>query len=504
MTYSRDFWLDRAETLSPRTGMFINGRLAHAADGDVFEDLSPVDGRVLGAVASGKSEDIDRAVKAARKAFDGGHWSRRHPRERKKVMLAWAALIEKHAEELALLETLDMGKPISDALAVDVPATVGCIRWYAEAIDKVYGEVAPTDPEKSLALILREPMGVIGVVVPWNFPMIMSAWKLGPALATGNSVVLKPAEQSPLTAIRLAELAVEAGIPEGVFNVVTGYGETAGRALGLHPDVDAIGFTGSTEVGKLFLQYSGQSNMKRVYLECGGKSPNIVLADCPDVKAAARASAGSMFFNGGEMCTAPSRLLVQKGIEDELMEEVAKVAAATRPGHPLDPSTSLGALVSPEHAERVMSYIEIGRQDGAKLIAGGKRVVPEGIGANESPCYVEPTVFAGATNSMRIAQEEIFGPVLTAIPFNDVDDAIRIANDTQYGLAGAVWTRDIDKAIRVSRAVRSGMVYVNSYDADDITVPFGGYKQSGFGRDKSLHALEKYTDLKTVWIALGS
>ncbi|HYD31468.1 MAG TPA: aldehyde dehydrogenase, partial [Azospirillaceae bacterium] len=410
--------------------------------------------------------------------------------------LAFAARIEAHTEELALLETLDMGKPIADSLAVDVPATVRAFRWYAEAIDKVYDEIAPTAPN-TLALITREPLGVVAAVVPWNFPMIMAAWKLAPALAAGNSVILKPAEQSPLTALRLAELATEAGIPDGVFNVVPGFGPTAGKALGLHMDVDGVFFTGSTEVGKLFLQYAGQSNMKRVGLECGGKTPHVILDDCGALEAAANAAADGIFYNQGEMCTAGSRLVVHRAVKDRVMERILAHAAAYRPGDPLDPATRMGALVDETHIRRVLGYIEAGRREGAALVAGGNRVRTETGG-----CYVEPTVFDQVGNAMRIAQEEIFGPVLSVITVDSAEEAVRVANDSLYGLAAAVWSDNVHTVHRVARELRAGVVYVNCFDADDITTPFGGFKQSGIGRDKSLHALDKYTELKTTWMRL--
>jgi gamma-glutamyl-gamma-aminobutyraldehyde dehydrogenase/4-guanidinobutyraldehyde dehydrogenase/NAD-dependent aldehyde dehydrogenase len=405
--------------------------------------------------------------------------------------------MEAHLEELALLETLDVGKPIRDSLAVDVPSTVRCVRWYAEAVDKIYGEVAPTGPD-ALALITREPMGVVGAIVPWNFPMIMAAWKVAPVLAAGNSLVLKPSEKSPLSALRLGQLALEAGIPEGVFNVVTGFGQTAGKALALHLDVDCIAFTGSTATGKSIMQYAGQSNLKRLSLECGGKSPNIVMADYPDLRRAARAAAGAIFYNQGEMCSAGSRLLVQESIREQMLEEIAAVAREMTPGDPLDPATRLGALVDEPQTQRVLDYIESGRSEGARLAIGGRRVRQASGG-----CFVEPTVFDGVRASMKIAREEIFGPVLATLSFRDLDEAIRIGNDVIYGLAAAVWTRDLTAAHRTARALRAGVVYVNCYDADDITVPFGGYKQSGLGRDKSLHAFDKYTELKTTWIELA-
>jgi acyl-CoA reductase-like NAD-dependent aldehyde dehydrogenase len=358
--------------------------------------------------------------------------------------------------------------------------------------------VAPTGPE-AVALIRREPMGVVGAVVPWNFPLMMAAWKIGPALAAGNSLVLKPAEQSPLSVIRLAELAIEAGVPEGVFNVVPGFGETAGQALGRHMDVDCIAFTGSGEVGKYFLKYAGESNMKRIWLECGGKTPNIIMGDAPDLKAAATAAAWGIFFNQGEVCNAGSRLIVQDSVKDEVLERIMEIGRKLRPGDPLDPKTKMGAIVDKTQMERVLSYIEAGKSEGATLRLGGTRVL-----ADKGGYFVEPTVFDGVDNRMKIAQEEIFGPVLSTIAVKDLDEAVRVGNDTIYGLAAAVWTRDITKAHKAAAALRAGVVWVNCFDHGDITVPFGGYRQSGFGRDKSLHALDKYAELKTIWINLGN
>jgi 4-guanidinobutyraldehyde dehydrogenase / NAD-dependent aldehyde dehydrogenase len=346
--------------------------------------------------------------------------------------------------------------------------------------------------------VTREPLGVVGAIVPWNFPMIMAAWKLGPILAAGNSVVLKPSEKSPLTALRMAELAVAAGLPPGVFNVVTGLGHTAGKALALHGDVDGIGFTGSTATGKLIMAYAAQSNLKRVSLECGGKSPNIVMADCADVERAAQAAAYAIFFNQGEMCSAGSRLVVHESLKDRMLGAIAKVGRELAPGDPLDPATRLGAIVDAGQMQRVLGYIDAGRADGAHLAFGGTQVRKDSGG-----CYVEPTAFDGVRPDMRIAREEIFGPVLAVLTFREEAEAIAIANDSSYGLAAAVWTRDLNTAHRMSRAIRAGMVYVNCYDADDMTVPFGGFRQSGMGRDKSLHAFDKFTELKTTWIDLS-
>ncbi len=490
-------WRARAVALSINGQAFIDGRYVSAASGATFDDITPIDGRVIAQVASTDQADVDRAVAAARRAFDSGVWAHQPPRERKRVLQRFAELILAHRDELALLETLDMGKPISDSLAVDIPATARCIAWYAEAVDKVYDEVAPTAHDQ-LALITREPIGVVAAIVPWNFPLIMAAWKIGPALAAGNSFILKPSEKSPLSAIRLAALAAEAGIPDGVFNVLPGFGHTAGQALALHMDVDCIGFTGSTRTGKLMLQYSGQSNMKRVWLECGGKSPNIILADCPDLDRAATTAAGAIFFNQGEMCTAASRLIVEASVRDRVLEKVVEASRAMAPGDPLDPATRMGAIVDEVQTKTVLGYIESGRAEGAAVLAGGQRARESSGG-----CYIEPTVFADVQPSMRIAREEIFGPVLAAITVQDAEEAVRVGNGVEYGLAAAVWTRDLGKAHRIAKSLRAGMVYVNCYDADDITVPFGGFKQSGTGRDKSLHAFDKYTELKTTWIDLS-
>jgi gamma-glutamyl-gamma-aminobutyraldehyde dehydrogenase/4-guanidinobutyraldehyde dehydrogenase/NAD-dependent aldehyde dehydrogenase len=490
-------WNSRAQQLRIPSQAIIDGRNVAAASGASFERLSPVDGRLLGHVAAGDVEDVDRAVKAARAAFDAGVWSRRAPAERKKVLHKLAELVMQHRDELALLETLDMGKPIGDSTRIDIPGSANCIAWFAEIADKIYDEIAPTDPS-ALAMITREPVGVVGAVVPWNFPLYMAAWKVGPALATGNCVVLKPAEQSPLTALRLGELALEAGVPPGVLNVVPGFGETAGRAVGMHMDIDAVTFTGSTEVGKLFLVYAGQSNMKQVSLECGGKSPHIVMADCSDLDAAAKAAATGIFFNQGEVCNAGSRLLVDEKIKDELLDKVMAWGKKLQPGDPLDPKTKMGAIVDARQLERVLGYIEAGKSGGARLRMGGSRVRGESGGY-----YVEPTVFDNVDNKMQIAQEEIFGPVLATITFRDVEEAVRIGNDSIYGLAAALWTRDLTTAHKMARALRAGTVWVNCFDHGDNTVPFGGFKQSGTGRDKSRHALEKYTQLKTTWIHLG-
>ncbi len=489
-------WQQRARDLRIEGRAFIQGEYTAAADGAQFDCISPIDGRLLAQVASCDQADAERAVASARAAFEAGSWAQLAPAKRKAVMIRFAELLEAHAEELALLETLDMGKPIGDSLTVDIPGAARALRWSGEAIDKVYDEVAPT-PHDQLGLVTREPVGVVAAIVPWNFPLMMACWKLGPALATGNSVVLKPSEKSPLTAIRIARLAIEAGIPAGVLNVLPGYGHTVGKALALHMDVDTLVFTGSTRVAKQLMIYAGESNMKRVWLEAGGKSPNIVFADAPDLQAAAQAAAGAIAFNQGEVCTAGSRLLVERSIKARFLPMVVEALKGWKPGNPLDPATNVGALVDSQQLNTVLGYIDAGRQAGAQVLIGGQRTLEETGGL-----YVEPTIFDGVANAMKIAQEEIFGPVLSVISFDSVEEAVAIANDTPYGLAAAVWTADLSKAHRTARALRAGSVWVNQYDGGDMTAPFGGFKQSGNGRDKSLHAFDKYTELKATWIKL--
>ena len=489
-------WHGRAAAVQADGRALIDGARCAALNGEAFNKTSPIDGHALGQVARGREADIDAAVKSARAAFSDARWCGTPPAARKKILQRFAQRMLAAKEELALLETLDMGKPIADSLAVDVPSSARTIAWYAEAIDKVYDEIAPTS-NAALALITREPMGVVGVIVPWNYPMLMAAWKLGPALATGNSVVLKPSEKSPYTALRLAELAIEAGLPPGVFNVVPGYGPEAGEALALHMDVDAIGFTGSTRVGRKMLECAGRSNLKRVYNELGGKSAFLVFDDIADIERAALTAAASLFYNQGESCNAPSRVLVHESIAERFVEIVAAAAPSYRPADPLDASTVMGALVDEGQLRTVMGYIEAGVREGARTVTGGRRALIESGGY-----YVEPTVFDQVANGMTIAREEIFGPVMSVIRFKTEAEAIALANASNYGLQASVWSDNLNRAHRVARALRAGTVHVNSYDEDDITVPFGGYKQSGNGRDKSLHAMDKYTELKTTWLRI--
>jgi len=485
-------WTRKAAGLSIRSQAFIDGRFCDAVSSKTFASINPATGEVLAEVAEGDAADIDRAVSAARRAFDDGRWARMAPGDRKSVLLRLAELIRENLHEMALLDSLDMGKLVQDAVTVDAPGSAHFFQWYAEAIDKIYDEVAPTGPG-DLALVSRVPIGVVGAVVPWNFPLDMATWKAAAALAAGNSVVLKPAEQSPLSALRLAELAAEAGVPEGVFNVVPGFGPTAGKALGLHMDVDCLAFTGSTAIGKIFMQYAGQSNMKAVWPETGGKSPNLVFADCEDLDAAADMAAFGIFFNQGEVCSANSRLYVERSIKDVFLEKLAERAAATPPGDPLDPVSRMGAIVDEKQTEGIMSFVEAGKSS-ARLVAGGERVTVNGKG-----CFVEPTIFE-TDQANPLARDEIFGPVLSVIPFDTEDEAIAMANDTVYGLAASVWTDNLSRAIRVSDRLHAGTVSVNTVDALSAQTPFGGMKQSGFGRDLSLHSLDKYTALKTTWI----
>jgi 4-(gamma-glutamylamino)butanal dehydrogenase len=486
-------WVKEAAGATFRTRPFIGGRYVETGEGS-FENRNPATGDVLGDVVDSGAAGVDEAVHAARASFESGVWSRAGASYRRERMLRFADLLADNAAELALLDSLDMGKRVVDAHDLDLPFSIDLFRYYAEAVDKINDEVAPTPPG-TLGLVRRVPLGVVGAVVPWNYPVDMIAWKVAPAMAAGNSVVLKPAEQSPSSALRIAELAAEAGIPDGVLNVVPGLGGTTGQALGLHPDVDVLAFTGSTEVGRLFLQYAGRSNLKQVWLECGGKSPHLVFADADDLAAAARQTAFGIWFNQGAVCSAHSRALVERSVHEEFVRLVAAEAASYAPGDPLDPDAGMGAVVSPEQTDSVMAHVDAARASGAHLVTGGERVT---IGASD--CYVQPTVFDDVDPSSALAREEVFGPVLAITPFDTEDDALRLANDSSYGLAASVATGSLRRAHRLADRLHAGTVTVNGVDAFSATTPFGGFKGSGFGRDLSLHALDKYVGLKTVWI----
>ena len=485
----------RAAALARPTEAVIGGRIVAPRAGRRFANIAPADGVSLGDVAACDAGDVDAAVASARAAFEDRRWRGQTAKARKKTLHAFADVLEAHADELALLETLDMGKPIAQARGSDIPGAIDTMRYYAEALDKIYGEVGPSNPDR-LSYAVHEPLGVIGAIVPWNFPLLMAMWKVAPAIAMGNSVVLKPAEQSPMTAIRLGELALEAGLPGGVINVVPGTGAVAGQALARHMDVDMLAFTGSGRVGRALMGYSGESNLKRVSLELGGKSPQIVFADCPDMEAAAEAAAWGVFYNQGQVCTSASRLLVQEDIRDEFVARVVAIAKAIIPGDPLDPATSFGAMVSETQMNTALRYIDTAGREGDKPLLFGGRVREDTGGY-----YVAPTIF-DTTPGSTLATEEVFGPVLGVIGFADDEEAYAIANGTDYGLAAGVWTANLDRAHKSADRLRAGMVWINGWDSCDITMPFGGFKQSGFGRDRSLHAMEKYADLKAVTFTL--
>jgi len=478
-----------ARDLNLPVNAFIDGKYQAARSKKTFASINPASGKTIAKIAACDAKDVDFAVKKARLAFDDGRWSRLHPGERKAVLIRLAKLMKRNSHELAVMECIDSGKPVRDCETIDLPETIHCLVWHAEAVDKIYDQSAPVG-EDAMAMVVREPIGVVGCVLPWNFPMLMMAWKIAPALAAGNSVVLKPAEQTSLTALRIAELACEAGLPRGVLNVIPGMGPDVGEPLGRHPGVDMVSFTGSTDTGRRFLQYSAESNLKKIVLECGGKNPAIVLEDAEDLDLVAEHVVNGAFWNMGENCSASSRLIVHEKVKDQLMKRIVARTRNWKTGDPLDPRHHLGALIDKDHFNKVSGYLKKG-----KLVVGGK---------TEQGRYVLPTIIDAVKPTDKLAREEVFGPVLAVITVRSTDEAIAIANDSDYGLAASLFSANGKQALRAAREIRAGTVTINCYGEGDITTPFGGYKQSGFGgRDNSLHAHDQYTELKTIWIDLS-
>lgn len=477
-----------AQDLNLPVNAFIDGKFQPAKSKKVFASVNPATGKTIAEIAACDVKDVNFAVNKAREAFDDGRWSRMHPAERKAVLIRLAKLLQRNRHELAVMESIDSGKPVRDCATVDLPETIHCLIWHAEAADKIYDQSAPLGDD-AMALVVREPIGVVGCVLPWNFPMLMMAWKIAPALAAGNAVVLKPAEQTSLTALRIAELALEAGLPRAVLNVIPGLGPDVGEPMGRHPGIDMISFTGSTETGRRFLQYSAESNLKKIVLECGGKNPAIVLEDAEDLDLVAEHIVNGAFWNMGENCSASSRLIVHEAVKAPLMERILARTRSWKTGDPLDPRHHLGALVDKEHFKKVSGYLKRG-----KVLIGGK---------TEQGRYVLPTIIDAVKPNDKLAREEVFGPVLAIITVRSTEEAIALANDSDYGLAASLFSANGKQALRAAREIRAGTVTINCYGEGDITTPFGGYKQSGFGgRDNSLHAHDQYTELKTIWIDL--
>lgn len=483
-----------AATINPASMSFVDGGFRPASDGQTLPVINPATGEQIAELSACTTQDVDFAVQKARDVFEDGTWSKMHPSERKAILIKLCKLIQQNATELAVLESMDSGKPIKDCVELDIPEVINTLSWHAELIDKVYDQTAPVGSD-AIAMVVREPIGVVGAVLPWNFPILMLAWKIGPALAAGCSLVVKPAEQTSLTALRVAELAVEAGLPAGVLNILTGTGPIVGQAIGSHMDVDMLTFTGSTVTGRRFLRYSADSNIKEVVLELGGKNPCIVLDDAQDIDKVAEQVVAAAFWNMGENCSAGSRLIVQQGIKDKLLERVLAHCRDWTTGDPLDPQNHLGALIDKDHFNKVCEYLEVAKQEGHQLILGGDAI---------DGTYVLPTIFDDVKNGDRLATEEIFGPVLSVITVASYDEALSVANDTSYGLAASVFTANAKKAIRAAQSIKAGTVTVNCFGEGDISTPFGGYKQSGFGgRDNSIHAHDQFTQLKTIWIDLS-
>lgn len=483
-----------AAELNPAAMSFIDGAFRPALSGNTFETINPATGELLANVAACNADDVDFAVSKARESFEDGRWSKLHPAARKEVLIKLCKLVKQNSRELAVLESLDSGKPIADCESIDIPEFIHTLTWHAEAVDKIYDQTAPVGSD-AIAMVVREPIGVVGAVLPWNFPLLMLAWKIAPALAAGCSMVVKPAEQTSLTALRIAELAAEAGLPKGVLNIITGGGAEVGEPLGLHMDVDMVTFTGSTVTGRRFLRYAADSNLKKVVLELGGKNPCIVLDDAEDLDNVAEQVCAAAFWNMGENCSAGSRLIVQAGVKEQLLERIKAHSRDWNTGDPLDPTKQLGAMIDAGHFAKVSGYLDEGKSAGHEVVLGGETM--DGI-------FIQPTVFDGVSNSDKLAQEEIFGPVLSVITVASYDEAIQVANDTEYGLAASVFTANGKRALRAAQAIKAGTVTVNCFGEGDITTPFGGYKQSGFGgRDNSIHAHDQYTELKTIWVDLS-